>query len=311
MPSVFLDLFTLRRYDTIADLVEVIEFKKNGQPQTAEYVAKIVRTIEVAAGTQHMRGPLCPFWHFNTRKAIEMWPKEVYRDRELLPLTKDLKFGPLVGVCGPRTPVTLLKRAFGADCFDVYYQSSSHNARKLPSGSSVRSIVAKNPEDGGKLPPKLSGGGEWEGGKKMALKEEHYIPMQPEQKIRRRKTAHCRERLMAYLAAQTAREAEYLQPPIRPRCTVYIDGVFDLFHVGHLRAIEQCAALGDRVIVGVTGDDDAAGYKRPPVVCEDDRVAVIAACRWVDEVICPCPLVVTEQFMGEHSIDLVVHGFSR
>ncbi|KAL7470795.1 hypothetical protein ACHAXS_011052, partial [Conticribra weissflogii] len=41
-----------------------------------------------------------------------------------------------------------------------------------------------------------------------------------------------------------------------------MDGVFDLFHIGHLHAIEQCAALGTRVIIGVTGDDDAAGYKR-------------------------------------------------
>ena len=26
--------------------------------------------------------------------------------------------------------------------------------------------------------------------------------------------------------------------------------------------------------------------------------------------VCPCPLVVTEEFMREHGIDLVVHGFA-
>ena len=30
----------------------------------------------------------------------------------------------------------------------------------------------------------------------------------------------------------------------------------------------------------------------------------------VDAVVCPCPLVVTDEFMEEHGIDLVVHGFA-
>ena len=32
--------------------------------------------------------------------------------------------------------------------------------------------------------------------------------------------------------------------------------------------------------------------------------------RLVDQVVCPCPLVLTEDFMAEHGIDLVVHGFA-
>ena len=64
-------------------------------------------------------------------------------------------------------------------------------------------------------------------------------------------------------------------------------------------------------MIGVTGDEDAAGYKRPPIVSEAGRVAVVAALRHVDAVVCPCPLVVTEAFMAEHSIDLVVHGFAN
>ena len=55
-----------------------------------------------------------------------MWPREAYRDWELFPLDRSLKFGPLTGVTGPRTPVLLLKRAFGDDCFEVYYRSASH-----------------------------------------------------------------------------------------------------------------------------------------------------------------------------------------
>ena len=36
--------------------------------------------------------------------------------------------------------------------------------------------------------------------------------------------------------------------------TVITFGTFDVFHVGHLRVIERAAALGDRLIVGVSAD---------------------------------------------------------
>ena len=97
----------------------------------------------------------------------------------------------------------------------------------------------------------------------------------------------------------------------RPRRTVYMDGVFDLFHIGHLAAIRHCAKLGDKVIIGITGDEDAAGYKRPPIINQDERIAIISSLREVDYIVCPCPLIVTEPFMDELRIDLVVHGFAN
>jgi len=306
--SVFVDIFVLTRYPSLEDLTRVIGVKKNGQPQSAEYVAGIVQKIRAAAVSQGEAAPLFPCWHFATRKAIEMWPKEVYRDRELLPLARNLHLGPVVNVSGPQTPVLLLKRAFGADCFDVYYQSGSHK-------KATKHAVVTPSDDAADvtLPPLVAGGGAWEHAPKVTLDEAHYIPMQPEPKAKRRPTAHCRAALEAYLLEQVAREADWLRAPAAtvppPRRTVYMDGVFDLFHVGHLRAIQQCTALGDRVIVGVTGDADAAHYKRSPVIAEADRVAVVEAIRGVNKVVCPCPLVVTEQFMEEHDIDLVVHGF--
>ena len=90
-----------------------------------------------------------------------------------------------------------------------------------------------------------------------------------------------------------------------------MDGVFDLFHVGHVEAVSQCARLGNRVIIGITGDTDAADYKRPPIISEANRIAVVKAMKYVDEIVCPCPLIVTEEFMSKHNIDLVVHGFAN
>ncbi len=97
----------------------------------------------------------------------------------------------------------------------------------------------------------------------------------------------------------------------RPNRTIYMDGVFDLFHIGHLRAIQHCSTLGNRVIIGITGDADATSYKRPPIIAQNERIAIISALRVVDAVVCPCPLVVTEEFMDDHGIDLVVHGFAN
>lgn len=98
--------------------------------------------------------------------------------------------------------------------------------------------------------------------------------------------------------------------PTRPRRTVYMDGVWDLFHAGHVRAVQQCVELGDRVVIGVMGDPAAEDYKRRPIISEADRATVVGAIRGVDQVICPCPLAVTDEFMDAYGIDLVVHCFA-
>jgi choline-phosphate cytidylyltransferase len=99
--------------------------------------------------------------------------------------------------------------------------------------------------------------------------------------------------------------------PIRPHRTVFMRGVFDLFHAGQLQTIYECAKLGDTVIIGVTGDTDVAQGEPHPAVRMKDRVAIIAALRDVDQVIFPCPRIITEDFMNQHKIDLVVHGFAN
>ena len=83
------------------------------------------------------------------------------------------------------------------------------------------------------------------------------------------------------------------------------------FSLLYLKAIQECAKLGNRIIIGVTGDSDAGGYKRKPIVDQEERSSIVAALKMVDQVVCPCPLVVTEAFMNKHKIDLVVHGFAN
>ena len=66
----------------------------------------------------------------------------------------------------------------------------------------------------------------------------------------------------------------------------YTTGVFDMFHIGHLnilrRAKEQCEYL----IVGVTTDDLCLKRKNKlPIINERDRMAIVAAIRYVDKVV--------------------------
>jgi hypothetical protein len=137
MPNVFLDLFTLRRYANRGELTAMLGVKKNGEPQSEEYVKGVVEKMENSAFSAGEATPLFPAWHFNTRKSVEMWAKEVYREKELFPLERTLEFGPLTGISGPRMPVLLLKRAFGKDCFECYYQSGSHSNVKPPKGGAA------------------------------------------------------------------------------------------------------------------------------------------------------------------------------
>ena len=296
--AVFLDVFTIRRYESLDEMTAVLGRKRNGQEQPYGYVRGILNKIFAAAGAG---GDGCfPCYHFSERKAVEMWSKEIYKPNELFPLRSDLDFGPLRGcVSGPRCPVTLLKRAFGEDCFEVYFQSGSH--KDVASGS-------KDKDDdsvGDGLKPLLQAGGMWEGGVKTPLLPEHYVPIQPLERAKRKPTAHCKASLFEYLGRQEAWEKRELRSG-----RVYMDGVFDLFHAGHLESIRSAMALGSSLVVGVTGDDDAEGYKRRPVISESDRADIVSALEGVEKVIMPCPLVVTEEFMEAEGIDLVVHGFA-
>jgi len=94
------------------------------------------------------------------------------------------------------------------------------------------------------------------------------------------------------------------------RRTVYVDGVFDLFHPGHVSFLKKARAAGGagaRLLVGVITDEDAR-WKRPPVMSHAERLAMVRHCTEVDEVVERPPLVLTGEFLDAHGISLVVHG---
>lgn len=66
----------------------------------------------------------------------------------------------------------------------------------------------------------------------------------------------------------------------------YTTGVFDMFHVGHLNLIARAREQCDRLIVGVSTDDVVLDYKgHAPIVPFEERVVIVKAIRYVDEVV--------------------------
>lgn len=66
----------------------------------------------------------------------------------------------------------------------------------------------------------------------------------------------------------------------------YTTGVFDMFHIGHLNILKRAKERCEYLIVGVTTDALCRENKHKlPVICEEDRVAIVEAIRYVDKVV--------------------------
>jgi rfaE bifunctional protein nucleotidyltransferase chain/domain len=71
------------------------------------------------------------------------------------------------------------------------------------------------------------------------------------------------------------------------RSIAMANGIFDLFHVGHLRYLEGAKAEADLLVVAVNSDLSTRLNKGPgrPVIPEAERAEIIAALRCVDHVV--------------------------
>lgn len=94
---------------------------------------------------------------------------------------------------------------------------------------------------------------------------------------------------------------------------IYVDGIWDCFHMGHVLHLKKVKELDNQdniLIVGIISDKVATEYKRKPIYDETNRKTLIESCKYVDKIIMNSPLVINEEFINKHNIDLVCHGFN-
>lgn len=65
----------------------------------------------------------------------------------------------------------------------------------------------------------------------------------------------------------------------------YTTGVFDLFHIGHLKVLRNAKAMCDKLIVGVSTDELVSYKYRRAVIPFTERMEIVGAVRYVDAVI--------------------------
>jgi glycerol-3-phosphate cytidylyltransferase len=70
------------------------------------------------------------------------------------------------------------------------------------------------------------------------------------------------------------------------RVVGYVPGVFDMFHIGHLNIVRRSRERCDWLIAGVVADDTVEQMKgHRPIVPLAERLEIVAAVRFVDEVL--------------------------
>ncbi|KAF9131231.1 Ethanolamine-phosphate cytidylyltransferase [Mortierella sp. 14UC] len=92
--------------------------------------------------------------------------------------------------------------------------------------------------------------------------------------------------------------------PIR----IWVDGCYDVMHHGHFNALRQAKEMGDIVVAGVHSDAELLVHKGPTVMNENERMAAVAACKWVDEVVPDAPYSTSLEWMDKYNCDYCVHG---
>jgi glycerol-3-phosphate cytidylyltransferase len=91
--------------------------------------------------------------------------------------------------------------------------------------------------------------------------------------------------------------------------TVITFGTFDVLHVGHIRILKRAAALGDRLVVGVSADAlNQAKKGRAPVFTQDERLEIISSLKFVDEVFVEESLELKRDYIVEHRADVLAMG---
>jgi len=89
---------------------------------------------------------------------------------------------------------------------------------------------------------------------------------------------------------------------------IYTDGIFDCFHYGHARVLEQCKKFFPYVylVVGVCRDEDTKEEKGQTIMSLKERMECVKNCKWVDEVVVG-PWICSLEFLDSINCKYIAH----
>jgi ethanolamine-phosphate cytidylyltransferase len=134
---------------------------------------------------------------------------------------------------------------------------------------------------------------------------------------------HSRRRRRLATELRVAKEKlHYLQEQLRDNSAesadekkeirIFLDGAFDMMHYGHMNAFRLAKSLGTHLVVAVNSDESITNCKGKPLMNDDERMTMVSACKFVDEVVPDCPYVMNKGYLDhvieKYNIDYVVHG---
>lgn len=135
-------------------------------------------------------------------------------------------------------------------------------------------------------------------------------------KVAQMKVHFLEEKLTLYASksSQNLQELEYRDEQGKParEIRIFMDGAFDMMHYGHMNAFRLARSLGTKLIVGVNSDESVIQCKGAPLLNDQERLTMVAGCKFVDEVVPGCPYIMNKEYLDyvikKYKIDYVIHG---
>lgn len=81
-----------------------------------------------------------------------------------------------------------------------------------------------------------------------------------------------------------------------------------MFHIGHLKLLQNAKQLCDYLIVGVSTDENVINYKnKKPIICFNERIEIVKSIKYVDEVVPQASMNKLEAWEKLH-FNVLFHG---
>lgn len=90
--------------------------------------------------------------------------------------------------------------------------------------------------------------------------------------------------------------------------TILTYGTYDLLHYGHLNLLKRCSELGDKLIVGVSGDEFNARKGKQSAMNYETRKELVESIKFVDKVIKEDNWEQKIEDVKKYNVDIFVMG---